>query len=59
MFALALLIAAATPAASACAYDHSILSLGIDAFDQDMTGGWRVLEATPGCTAKAADVLRY
>jgi hypothetical protein len=51
-----------SPAASAdspeCSYDHeAMLSLGQNAFDEDMKGGWRAL-ADRGCLAEAADVIR-
>ena len=56
---LVLLLAAAAPGQTTCTYDRATLKLGIDAFDQDLNGGWRTLEAKPGCTAKAAEMLRY
>lgn len=41
-----------------CAYDReALLSLGQNAFDQDMKGGWRAL-ADRGCLAEAADLIR-
>jgi hypothetical protein len=41
-----------------CRYDSSILSLGIDAFDQDMDGGWRKIASQPGCEKTAADAIK-
>ena len=35
-----------------------LLALDMDAFDQDMQGGWRVLAATPGCQVTAAELIR-
>lgn len=40
-----------------CLYDRkAMLALGEDAFDQDMTGGWRTL-SDKGCTLVAADLI--
>ena len=65
MLGLFLFLSAASPAvvqpppsAPRCDYDSSILSLGFDAFDQDMHGGWRALADRPGCGRKAADVVK-
>jgi len=38
--------------------DRAMLALGLDAFDQDMDGGWRALARQPGCEARAADLIR-
>ena len=35
-----------------------MLALGMDAFDQDLTGGWRPLSEDPGCEGRAADLIR-
>jgi hypothetical protein len=47
------------PAApGACIYDRdALLALSPDAFDQDLSGGWRTLEEKPGCEEAAADLL--
>lgn len=51
---IALLLAAAVD----CTYDHAaMIALPQQAFDQDMTGGWREL-STRGCEAEAADLIR-
>jgi len=56
---LAILLAAqAAPAPGACTFDRAaMLALGEDAFDQDMTGGWRKLD-NAGCHREAADLIR-
>ena len=59
LLSAALLAAAPQSATQACDYDRAILSLGFDAFDQDMKGGWRALASRPGCERKAADVIRH
>jgi hypothetical protein len=42
-----------------CTFDRARLpALDEGQFDQDMSGGWRALAATPGCTLAAADLLR-
>ena len=42
-----------------CEIDRSaMLALGIDAFDQDLRGGWRALSERPGCGTRAADLIR-
>lgn len=42
-----------------CAHDRArLLALDENAFDQDMSGGWRALSTTPGCALVAADLLR-
>ena len=57
MLWLALLAAQAAPS-SPCQYDRArLLALDQNAFDQDMTGGWRKLEED-GCEAEAADLVR-
>ena len=49
----------ATVATDACAYDReAMMALSPDAFDQDLSGGWRALEEKPGCTEAAADLLK-
>lgn len=57
----AALVVALMPAADdvgQCQYDRSsLLALDLRAFDQDMNGGWRILE-TKGCTVEAADSIR-
>lgn len=60
---LALLLAAAQPAETApapdCAYDlEAMLALDRDAFDQDMDGGWRVLDMKEGCEIATAELIR-
>lgn len=56
MMMIALLLAAA--AAPDCTYDRAaMLALPQQAFDQDMSGGWRAL-STKGCEAAAADLIR-
>jgi len=57
MVSIILAVLAAT-ALTPCTYDPKIISLGFEAFDQDMTGGWRALSGQPGCETKAADVIR-
>jgi hypothetical protein len=47
-----------TPGLAKCAYDSQLLKLGFDAFDQDMTGGWRALSKKPGCEDEAANIVR-
>jgi len=57
MIWLALLAAQAAPSVP-CQYDRPrLLALDQNAFDQDMTGGWRKLE-NDGCEAEAADLVR-
>jgi hypothetical protein len=41
-----------------CEYDHHVLDLGFETFDQDMKGGWRALADKRGCEGKAADIVR-
>jgi len=50
---------AAAPAPDPCPVDErAMLALPLDAFDQDMAGGWRALSQRPGCAARAADLIR-
>lgn len=58
LFALALFAAAP---AQACAFDErKMMSLSLDAFDQDLGGGWRAVARTPACRKAAADLIaRY
>jgi len=50
---------AASPVADPCRVDNrAMMSLGIDAFDQAMDGGWRELAQRPGCEERAADLIR-
>lgn len=60
---LALLLAAVQPAEPApapdCSYDlEAMLALDRQAFDQDMGGGWRVLDMKDGCEIAAAELIR-
>ncbi len=61
VLALALTQAAAAPAPTApadCSYDRAaMLALTPDRFDQNLTGGWRVVADRPGCQGAAADLL--
>lgn len=42
-----------------CSYDlKSMLTLDRNAFDQDLTGGWRPLGMTEGCELAAAELIR-
>jgi hypothetical protein len=49
------------PAPEPCHLDldraNATLALGLAAFDQDMSGGWRALAQQPGCEGVAADML--
>ncbi|MDO5506607.1 MAG: hypothetical protein Q4F49_10035 [Pseudoxanthomonas suwonensis] len=46
------------PTADPCAHDReAMLALDEAAFDQDMTGGWRVVASVPGCQRVAADLI--
>lgn len=56
--ALVLALMSAADDAGQCQYDRSsLLALDLQAFDQDMNGGWRILE-TKGCAVEAADLIR-
>lgn len=56
--ALAFGLIPAADGAAQCHYDRrSLLALDLHAFDQDMNGGWRTLEAK-GCAVEAADLIR-
>ncbi len=56
IFTLALLTASAEM--TSCRHDRqSLLALDLQAFDQDINGGWRTLEAQ-GCAVEAADLIR-
>ena len=60
MLAAALLLSLlpSADAGATCAVDRATyLKLDLVAFDQDMTGGWRTLEAK-GCAREAADLIR-
>ena len=42
-----------------CSYDRArLMALDEQHFDQDLSGGWRVLAHTPGCESTAADLIR-
>ena len=42
-----------------CSYDRAaMLALDLNAFDQDMQGGWRSVAHKEGCEAAAADLIR-
>jgi len=57
--ALSLQAAAPPPTPHPCQVDRrAMLALGMDAFDQDMQGGWRPLAERPGCESAAADLIR-
>ncbi len=45
------------PPSKRCEYNHHLLDLGFEAFDQDMKGGWRALAAQHGCEGKAANIV--
>lgn len=47
-----------TASPTVCAYDRKLLALGFDAFDQNMSGGWRALSMKPDCKRTAADLIR-
>jgi hypothetical protein len=48
----------ASPPADPCQVDRrALLALDQDAFDQNMSGGWRELAQRPGCMAAAADLI--
>jgi hypothetical protein len=47
------------PAPDPCPVDRrAMLALGMDAFDQDLGGGWRPLAERPGCQDVAAGLIR-
>jgi hypothetical protein len=49
----------AQPVAATCVYDRAaLLALDIDAFDQDLDGGWRAVANQNGCLSAAADLIR-
>lgn len=59
MFAFVLAAAVAATPADPCAYDRrKTLALDEQSFDQDLNGGWRVLEDKPQCELVAADLVR-
>jgi len=62
LLALALATAMATsdkaPSGPDCHIDHAaMMALSVDAFDQDMDGGWRALDMRTGCQEPAADLI--
>lgn len=62
LLALALAAAAATsdstPPTPDCHVDHAaMMALPVNAFDQDMDGGWRALDMRKGCQEAAADLI--
>ncbi len=62
LLALAFATVAATsdkaPSVPDCPVDHAaMMALSVDAFDQDMEGGWRALDNRKGCQATAADLI--
>ncbi|MBD8678075.1 hypothetical protein [Sphingomonas sp. CFBP 13720] len=58
LLALALLSAGPAYLDDPCRYDRAaMLALSLKAFDQDMTGGWRML-SLKDCTLPAADLIR-
>lgn len=57
-FFLLLLGSPALHAADHCEYDEqALLALDEDAFDQDISGGWRAVASIPGCELAAAGLL--
>jgi len=47
------------PVPDPCQVDRrAMLALGMDAFDQDLQGGWRRLSERPGCEGAAAGLIR-
>ena len=47
------------PAEPGCEVDYgAMMALRIDAFDQDMNGGWRPLARRPECRDEAAELIR-
>ncbi|MFA6122440.1 hypothetical protein [Sphingomonas sp.] len=58
MTLLLAILAQAAAAAQGCQYDRSaLMALDQNAFDQDITGGWRKLELD-GCEVEAANLIR-
>ena len=64
MISIALLLAHVSPLEqdsgepTDCSYDReAMLALDYDSFDQDLTGGWRLLTER-GCDAEAAELIR-
>jgi hypothetical protein len=60
-YLLLLLVCSASAAAqsSPCQVDRArVLALDEQQFDQDTSGGWRMLADQPGCNLAAADLLR-
>ena len=46
-------------ASPACHFDRpALLALGVDAFDQDLKGGWRAIAYEKGCEEKAAGLIK-
>ncbi len=42
-----------------CQFDRpALLALGVDAFDQDLKGGWRVIANKKGCEDEAAELIQ-
>ncbi len=55
---LAALLIAVPPTPKTCAVDtEKMLALDVDAFDQDLVGGWRPLALRPECEEAAANLL--
>lgn len=55
---LAVAFLQSTPAPEVCAYDReAMLALSVEAFDQDLQGGWRPLADRRECRETAADLL--
>ena len=60
ILACAMCLLASTALANECLSRQErerLLALHQDAFDQDMQGGWRVLEQKPGCRETAANLI--
>ena len=57
-FFFLLLGSPAIHAADRCKYDEeALLALDENAFDQDLSGGWRAIASIPGCELAAAELL--
>ena len=57
-FFFLLLGSPAIHAADRCKYDEeALLALDENAFDQDLSGGWRAIASIPGCERAAAELL--